>query len=225
MNFLAKKMLKKKLDKEGSKFIAPLFPGGVVRPHDLRRIADVCERFPESRIKLSGEIIIGGIKDKERSEELKKMLGLPFFSVAGFSVRPVKVCSGGFICDNNLKDSHSLGLRLDEMFRGKELPFKMIIAVSGCSRSCAESLVRDIGIVASKKGYSIFVGGAAGARPRIGKKLVENVPEKDVIETVEKITALYGEMGRTPERLGIFIDRIGFEKFKEEILSPFSSRK
>ena len=213
-------MLKKKLDKEGRKFITPLFPGGIVTPEQLKRIADVCEKFPESKIKLSGEIVIGGIKDEERNEELRKMLALPVFNVAGFSVRPVKVCAGGFLCDNNLQDCHLLGEKLDVMFRGKELPFKMIIAVSGCSRSCSESLVKDIGIVASKKGYSVFVGGAAGARPRVAEKLVENISEQEVIEIVKRIVSFYQEKGKTPERLGLFIDRIGFERFKEKVSPP-----
>lgn len=218
MNFFMKKMMKRKLDREDKKFIAPHFPGGAVKPDDLRKIADLCERFPESRIKLSGEIIIGGISDEERRGEFRKMLGLPTVSVAGFSVRPVRICAGGFICDHNLQDSRSLGLKLDELFHGRMLPFKMIISVSGCLRSCAEPLVRDIGIVASQKGYAIYAGGAAGAKPRIGKKLFQDINETQVIDIVEKIINLYEKEGKTPERIGKFIERIGFERFKKEII-------
>lgn len=212
------RMIEKKLDQEDKKFIAPRFPGGVVKPDDLRKIADVCERFPESKIKLTGEIIIGGIRDRERNDEFREMLGISTFSVAGFSVRPVRICAGGYTCDNNLRDSFPFGLKLDEMFSGKKLPFKLIISVSGCSRSCAEPAIRDVGIVASKKGYSISVGGAAGARPRIGEKLIENASEEEVISILEKIIDLYQEDGKTPERLGIFIQRIGFEIFKGKIM-------
>lgn len=216
MNFLAKRMVMKRLDKEDKKFIAPHFRAGVVTPQDLRKIADVCEKFPESKIKLSSEMIIGGIPDESRNEEFRRMLGLSTFSVAGFCIRPVKICAGGFICDNNLQDSFSLGLKLDEKFSGRMLPFKMIISVSGCARCCSEPLVRDIGIVACRQGYAIFVGGAAGARPRIGIRLADNLSDAEVIDTIERITCLYEKMGKTPERLGMFIERLGFERFKQE---------
>lgn len=216
MNFLVKKIMMKKLDKEDKKFIAPHFRAGVVTPQDLRKIADVCEKFPECKIKLGAEIIIGGVTEEARNDEFRRMLGLPAFSVAGFCIRPVKICSGGFACDNNLRDSFSLGLELDKKFSGRKLPFKMIISISGCARCCSEPMVRDIGIVASRQGYAIFVGGAAGARPRIGIRLIDNLSESEVIDTAERIIGLYEKMGKTPERLGMFIERIGFERFKQE---------
>ena len=146
----------------------------------------------------------------------RQILGLPTYSVAGFSMRPVKLCSGGYICDNNVRDSFSLGLTLDKKFSGRRLPFKMIISVSGCSRSCSEPLVKDIGVVASKEGYSLFVGGAAGRKPRIAQRLLDNLNEQEVIHAVERIVSLYEKKGRTPERLGIFIEKMGLEKFREE---------
>jgi len=217
-SFLAKKMITMKLDKEDRKFIAPHFRAGVLTPQDLRKIADVCERFPESKIKLSSEMIIGGISDESRNEEFKRILGLPTFSVAGLCVRPVKICAGGFICGNNLQDSFSLGFKLDEIFSGRRLPFKMIISVSGCARSCSEPRVRDIGIVASRQGYSIFAGGAAGAKPRIGIKLIDDLSGSSVIDIIERIISLYEKRARTCERLGLFMERIGFERFKSSVL-------
>lgn len=216
MNFLARKILSAELAKQDAKFIAPHFPAGAVTPQELRRIADACEKFPGCRIKLSAEIIIGGIKDEEQGQELRRTLGMPVSSVAGFCVRPVKACAGGYICGNNQQDSFFLGIKLDERFCGRKLPFKMIISVSGCARCCSEPHVRDIGIVASRKGYSVFVGGAAGARPRIGIKFAENLNEGEVLDTVARIIGVYEKKGRTPERLGAFIERVGLDKFKEE---------
>lgn len=217
MNFIVKKVLERKIDKEDKKYIAPHFPGGLITQDDLRKIADACAKFPEAKIKLTGEIIVGCIKDRARNEDCRVMLGLPTYSVAGFSIRPVKLCSGGYVCDNNVQDSLGLGLKLDKMFSGRRLPFKMIISVSGCGRCCSEPLVKDIGIVASQDGYSLFAAGAAGARPRIARKLLDNLDEGEVVDTVEKIIRLYEGKGKTPERLGIFIEKMGWDKFKEEI--------
>lgn len=221
MNFLLEKFMLKKLDSEDRKFISPHFPGGVVSPSELRRIADICEKFPESRIKLTAEIVIGGIKEETRNEEFRRMLGLATASVAGFCIRPVKICAGGYTCNNNLQDSFSLGMKLDEKFSGKKLPFKMIISVSGCGRCCSEPLVKDIGIVASRKGYSLYVGGAAGGKPRIAIMLANNLNESGVMEALEKIIGIYEKMGKAAERLGRFIERIGFVEFKEKICAGY----
>lgn len=216
MNFIVKKVLENKMDKEGKKFIVPYFPAGKLTPDSLRKIADICDKFPEIKLKLSGDIIIGGIKDEARSEECREKLGLPTYNVAGLSLRPVKNCAGGYICDNNLQDSFSLAIKLDEKFSGRKLPFKLIISVSGCPRCCSEPLVKDIGIVASCNGYSVFVGGAAGAKPRIAQKIIDSALEEEVVGIVERIVSLYEKKGKTPERLGIFIEKMGLDKFKEE---------
>ena len=216
MNIIGEKILRHQVAKESKKFIAPHFSGGALTPDDLRKIADLCERFPESKLKISGDLVIGGITDMKRNDEFRKLLDLPTYSVAGFSIRPVKACSGGYICDNNLQDSFSLGLKLDKMFSGKSAPFKAIISVSGCGRCCSEPLVKDIGIVASVSGYSVYVGGAAGAKPRIAQKIIDKLNEEQVIAVVEKIVKLYEAKGELTQRLGIFIEKMGLEKFKEE---------
>ncbi|PIQ89121.1 MAG: sulfite reductase [Candidatus Omnitrophica bacterium CG11_big_fil_rev_8_21_14_0_20_42_13] len=217
MNFIARKIIHSSLDKEGNKFIALHFPGGVLAPADLRRIADACDEFGESKIKLGSEIIIGGVSDKKRNEECRKKLNTPTFKVAAFCVRPVKVCAGGYICGNNLQDSFSLGTGLDKRFHGIETPFKLVISVSGCPRCCAESKVKDIGIVASSKGYDLFVGGAAGARPRIAVNFARGISEEEAGILVERIIKRYQKGAKFAERLGLFIERIGLDKFKEEI--------
>lgn len=216
MNFVAKKILEHKLVEEDRKYIVPHFPGGVVTADDLHKIVGICAQFPEIKLKLSGEIIIGGMKEETRNKECRRMLGLATQRIAGFSIRPVKICAGGYLCANNLQDSFSLGIKLDEIFCGRKLPFKMIISISGCSRSCSEPRVKDIGIVANRHGYSIFIGGAAGAKPRIAQKLIDNVKAEEVIAFVERIVKFYEEKGKIPERLGIFVEKMGFDKFKEE---------
>ena len=78
--------------------------------------------------------------------------------------------------------------------------------------------------MASKKGYTIFAGGAAGARPKIGEKLIENASEQEVIDILGKIIDLYQKDAKTPERLGIFMERIGSERFKKEIITTQGDR-
>ncbi len=194
--------------------IAPHFPGGVMTPDALRKMADLCEKYPEARLKLSGDLVIGGITDPERNEAGRNLMGLPTYSVSGASIRPVKICSGGYLCENNLQDSFALGLKLDRLFSNKPTPSKLIIAVSGCGRNCAEPLVKDIGIVATPGGYSVYVGGAAGAKPRIAQKLMDQLDEAQVIALVERIVRVYAAKGKARERLGSLIEKMGMDEFK-----------
>ncbi|MBF0121853.1 MAG: NAD(P)/FAD-dependent oxidoreductase [Candidatus Omnitrophica bacterium] len=219
MNIIVETFIKPNIESESKKFIAPHFPGGVLTSADLRKIADVCEKFPENKLKINGDLTIGGITNPKRNDECRQSLGLPTYSVAGFSIRPVKVCAGGYMCDNNLQDSFSLGLKLDKMFSGKPVPFKLIISVSGCPRGCSEPLVKDIGIISARNGYSVHVGGAAGGKPRIAQKIAEKLNEEQVMALVEKIVTFYELRGKTMERLGVLIDRVGMENFKATIVS------
>jgi NAD(P)H-nitrite reductase large subunit len=207
-----------KIDAEDRKYIVPHFPGGMLTPGDLRKIADLCEKYPESKIKQSGEIIIGGIRDVQRNDDARRNLGLPTASIAGFCVRPVRICSGGYICDNNQQDSLALGLELDRLFCGRKLPFKLIISVSGCARSCSEPLVKDIGIRASRSGFNMYVGGAAGANPRIAVELATRKSHREIIGLTTRVIELYEKQAKMAERLGKFIERTGFDKFREQVL-------
>lgn len=193
--------------------IAPHFAAGVLKPDELRRIADLCEQFPEAKIRLSGDLIIGGIADPARQEAALQRLGLPTYDVAGNAIRPIKVCSGGYTCANNVQASFPLATKLDQRFAGRPMPFKLLISVAGCGRCCTEPKVRDIGVVATKTGYAIYVGGAAGAKPRLAQKIADNLSEPEVIGCLERIAAVYQQKGKFPERLGAFIEKLGVEQF------------
>jgi NAD(P)H-nitrite reductase large subunit len=206
--------LKPGVAKESAKIIAPHFPGGVLTPDDLRKIADACEKFPEARLRLSGDLVIGGFTDPSRHADCQKLLGLPTYSVSGFSIRPVKICSGGYLCDNNLQDSFALGIKLDQLFAGKSVPAKLVMGVAGCGRNCSEPLVKDIGVVATPGGYTLYAGGAAGAKPRLAQKLADQLDGEQVIALVEKILSVYVAHGKPRERLGSVMEKLGLENFK-----------
>ena len=225
MNVIVSNIIRHQVEKESKKFIVPHFPGGVLTPEALRKMADACEAFPEARLKISGELMIGGITDSRRNDACREKLGLPTFSIAGPSVRPVKACAGGYICDNNVQDTFALSLKLDKLFAGRPLPFKMIIAVSGCGRNCSEPRVRDIGVVAQKNGYVVFAGGAAGGKPRIAREIATVPDDEQVVVLVEKIIQFYAANGRTMERLGAVIERLGMDTFCKACgLSPVPDR-
>lgn len=98
-----------------------------------------------------------------------------------------------------------------------QLPWKFKIGVSGCANSCAEPVVKDIGLIGTSKGWRLLVGGSSGVKPRLGQMLAENLSDEEVLSLIDRIIIYYKDHAKK-QRLGEFIDEISFEKFKQEIL-------
>ncbi len=130
----------------------------------------------------------------------------------GLCMRGVKACPGSQYCSLGQQDALALGLRLEERFAHMSLPNKMKIAVSGCTLDCAESHVRDIGIVGGKKGYTLELGGSAGASPRIADKVATGLSTEEVEAAVDRVIEAYKKLGKK-KRLGVAIQQVGLEKF------------
>jgi nitrite reductase (NADH) large subunit len=133
----------------------------------------------------------------------------------GKSMRTVKTCVGQEFCRFGLGDSTKLGVELETRLQGMESPAKMKLAVSGCPRNCAESYVKDVGIVAIDGGrWEIYIGGAAGAHVRKGDLLAT----VDDAETAKKLTGrflqYYRENAKWLERTYAFVPRVGLDRIK-----------
>lgn len=197
---------------------AVVFDGTVMTPQDLRRIAEALERHGAKLVKFSESqrMVVVGV-DPERLNELCEDAGVKLAPAVGNVVRSVKFCPGSALCTKGFQDSIAMAEKL-KRFEGVEVPDKMKIAISGCPNSCTEPAVRDIGLMGTKDGFTIFVGGSAGRRPRIGWKLAEKVDPDRAVEIVERIVEFYKSRGRRGKRLGDVIEEIGFEEFKREVL-------
>jgi NAD(P)H-nitrite reductase large subunit len=191
---------------------------GVVTPELLRRIADVAEKYEAQAIKITGatRIAIVGLKEEDIDsvwEDLKLEPG----AAVGLCVRSVRTCPGTTFCKLGKQDSLGVAAKLDEAYHGKQLPGKFKMAVSGCGLSCAESWVRDVGLIGKEDGWVLTIGGNVGAKPRIGQELVSGLDDDAAIAAVEKVVAYYSENAKKGERLGKMIDRVGLEPFLEAL--------
>jgi len=197
---------------------AVVFDAVVTTPQDLKRIAEALEKHGVKLIKFSESqrMVVVGV-DPEKLDELCKDAGVGLAPAVVRGVRSVKFCPGSALCVVGLQDSIAMAERL-KRFEGMELPDKLKIAIAGCQNSCTEPAVRDIGLMGTKEGWTIFVGGSAGRKPRIGWKLAENVSSEDAEKLVEKIIEFYKDNAKKGQRLGDFIESIGFEEFKNAIL-------
>ncbi len=198
--------------------VAPHIPCGVVTPEMLRKIADVAEKYNAQAIKITGatRIAIVGL-DEEHIDQVWDDLQLDKGAAVGLCVRSIRACPGTTFCKIGQQDALGVGMELDQRYHGKELPGKFKMAVSGCQLSCAESWVRDIGLIGKKDGWQVVIGGNVGAKPRIGEEIVSGLDDSLALEVVDKIVQYYKENAKKNERLGKMINRIGMTPFKDAI--------
>jgi len=199
--------------------IAPHIPGGITDTATLRKICDVADKYQVQAIKLTSaqRIALLGVREEDL-DSIWADLAEPQGAAIGLCVRSVKICPGTSYCKRGVQDSISLGLKLDSIYHAMELPNKMKMGVSGCMVSCAESAVKDIGVMGTTKGWKIMVGGNAGARPRLGDVLVDNVPSEEEVLTIVAKVINYYKNSSSQNRIGRIIEEIGIERFREEVL-------
>jgi nitrite reductase (NADH) large subunit len=211
------------IQNDGTFSVVPRIPGGVTSPAQLRRLADVAEKYHVGLVKITGgqRIDLLGIK-KEDLPGVWRDLGMPSGHAYTKAFRTCKTCVGTDFCRYGVGDSTSLGIAIETRFQGVESPHKMKLAVSGCARNCAEATVKDIGAVAIPDGWQIFVGGAAGLRVRAGDLLATVATHEDVLRLIGRFIQYYRENARYAERSPGFVERIGIERLRSYLLNESS---
>jgi NAD(P)H-nitrite reductase large subunit len=195
--------------------IAPHIPCGLVTPGLLRKIADVAEKYDVEAIKITGatRFALVGLKEQD-IDAVWHDLGVGPGAAVGLCVRSIRTCPGIKYCRLAKQDALGVGLRLDETYHGMVLPNKMKMAVSGCKLNCAESVVRDIGLVGKAEGWTLLIGGNVGPKPRLATELTDALNDDDALALIERLVAFYQEDGKKGERLGKMVDRAGLEPFR-----------
>lgn len=205
-------------DKE-SYAIVPHFSVGLVTAGDLRKIADVADKYNVTAMKITSAARIAMVGFKEEDIDAAwRDLGMDPGHAIGLCVRSIKACPGTTLCRLGKQDALALGQELDRRYHGYQLPNKCKIGVSGCINNCAETPVKDIGFVGKTKGWTLMVGGNAASRPQLARELVEDLTAEQALAITDRIIRLYAQEGKKGERLGRYIDRIGFDAFKEQVL-------
>jgi len=199
--------------------ITPHLPAGLVTPEQLRRIAATAEKFRVHTIKVTGSqrITLIGLAEEDLDAAWQD-LGTPPGRTAGLCVRSVKVCPGTDCCKRGLQDSVAVGLELDRRFHGRQLPWKMKLAVSGCPNDCAEACIRDVGLIGSPQGWHLMVGGNGGSQPRLSRRLIAHIPDQDrALSAVENLLDWFAAQQRKC-RLGKLVEEVGLDTLRHVAL-------
>lgn len=201
--------------------IVPRVPVGLVTPQILENISSVAKKYQIPIIKIvSGQrMALVGMK-AEQIEEIWKELELEPGKATELCVHYVQACPGMAVCKLGVQDSLGLGLELERLFIGLDLPGKVKMGVSGCPMTCGESFVRDIGVQGHKKGWTFIFGGNSGSHPRIGDILAEELTTGQVLDLARKCLEYYRDNGKKRERTARFAQRIGIDAMKQAIGLP-----
>ncbi|WP_229069962.1 nitrite reductase large subunit NirB [Actinoplanes sp. DH11] len=208
------------IQRDGTFSVVPQMKGGVTSPAQLRKIADVAEKYDVPMVKLTGgqRIDLLGVP-KEKLPAIWADLDMPSGYAYAKSFRTVKTCVGSDFCRFGVGDSTALGIALEERYQGLEGPGKMKLAVTGCPRNCAEAYCKDLGVVAIDGGkWEIYVGGAAGAHIRKGDLLTTVGTAEEVIRLTGRFLQYYRENANWLERTYTFVPRIGIDRIREIVV-------
>ena len=205
------------IQKDGTFSVVPRMRGGVTSPDELRRIADVADKYQIPMVKVTGSqrIDLLGVK-KADLPAVWRDLGMPSGQAYTKGVRMVKTCVGTEFCRFGVQDSTSTGIELEERLENLFTPHKFKMGVVGCPRNCAEATVKDLGLIGQDGSWQVVVGGAAGKSVRKADLLVTVETRQEALEASELFFQYYRENGNYLERSYDFVGRLGIEKIRKE---------
>ena len=194
--------------------VTPRMPLGTISAEQLDIINSVVRDFglPGVRVTAGQRLKLQGIPEG-RVQEVVDRLG----PVGEFCKYYVQACPGSTTCRMGMRDSMAMGGRLETFLNTLDLPSKLKCGVSGCSMCCAESFVRDVGLVGRNKGWTVLFGGNAGKRVRVADELARDVSDDEALDIMARALALYARDAKRNERTARFVERVGIEAVRSAL--------
>ncbi|PJI86773.1 nitrite reductase large subunit NirB [Luteimicrobium subarcticum] len=199
------------MQKDGTYSVVPRMPGGEVTPEGLIVIGEIARDYG-LYTKLTGgqRIDMFGARMEQLPDIWRRLVDAGFESgqAYGKSVRMVKSCVGSTWCRYGVQDSVGMAVRLELRYRGLRSPHKIKLGVSGCARECAEARSKDVGIIATEKGWNVYVGGNGGFTPRHARLLAEDLDDDALIRTVDRFLMYYVRTADRLQRTAPWVDDV-----------------
>lgn len=197
--------------------ITPDIPGGFVSAETLEKIAKVSKKYNGVLKITSGQrILITNLKEEDLPH-IWDELGMEPAVLKANSVKNVEICPAGF-CKRSKYNTIGIGMKLTKKYSKKEMPCRTKIGVAGCRNSCGSVYAKDVGVIADVTGLMVVAGGSAGFNPRIADIIAKDLDETQTLKLIDSIFDYYKENAELGEKLGFMIERLGIEKFKEDVI-------
>jgi nitrite reductase (NADH) large subunit len=214
------------IQKDGTYSVIPRMWGGETTADELRRIADVVDKYKIPTVKVTGgqRIDLLGVK-KEDLVNVWKDIGMPSGHAYAKALRTVKTCVGSEWCRMGTQDSTKMGKDLERAMWRMYAPHKVKFAVSGCPRNCAEAGIKDVGIIGVDSGWEMYIAGNGGIKTEVAEFFTKVKTSEEVMEYTGAFMQLYREEGWYLERTVHYVKRVGMDYVKKKILEDEAGRK
>jgi nitrite reductase (NADH) large subunit len=199
------------LQKDGTYSVVPRVPGGEIAPAKLIALGEVAKKFGlYTKITGAQRIDLFGARVEQLPLIWKDLIDAGFESghAYGKALRTVKSCVGSTWCRYGVQDSVSMAIRIEQRYRGLRSPHKLKMAVSGCTRECAEAQGKDVGVIATEKGWNLYVCGNGGMKPRHADLLAKDLSDKELIQFIDRFLMLYIRTGDRLQRTSTWLENL-----------------
>ncbi len=189
------------IQKDGSYSVVPRMPGGEVTPDGLIAVGQVAKKYGlYTKITGGARVDMFGARVEQLPAIWEELIAAGFESghAYGKSLRTVKSCVGSTWCRYGVDDSVGLAVELENRYKGLRAPHKIKFGVSGCTRECAEAQGKDVGIIATERGWNLYVCGNGGMKPRHAELLASDLSKAELVRLIDRFLSFYV---RTADRL------------------------
>ncbi len=211
------------LQKDGTYSVVPRIPGGEITPEKLIVIGEVARKY-DLYTKITGgqRVDLFGARVDQLPLIWRELVDAGFESghAYGKSMRTVKSCVGSSWCRFGVQDSVGMAIALEQRYRGIRSPHKFKLAVSGCTRECAEAQSKDVGVIATEKGWNLYVCGNGGMRPRHAELLAADLDDSQLIRYIDRFLMFYIRTADRLQRTSVWRENLegGLDYLKAVIL-------
>ena len=199
------------LQKDGTYSIVPRIPGGEITPARLIVLGGIAQRYGlYTKITGAQRIDMFGARVDQLPHIWKELVDAGFESghAYGKALRTVKSCVGSTWCRYGVQDSVGMAIAIEKRYRGIRSPHKLKMAVSGCTRECAEAQGKDVGIIATEKGWNLYVCGNGGMKPRHADLLATDLDDATLIRYIDRFLMFYIRTGDRLQRTSVWLENL-----------------
>ncbi len=211
------------MQKNGTYSIVPRVAGGEITPEKLIVLGEVAKKY-NLYTKITGgqRIDLFGAQLHELPLIWKELVDAGFETghAYGKSVRTVKSCVGSTWCRYGVQDSVGMAIDIENRYKGLRSPHKLKFAVSGCTRECAEAQSKDIGVIATEKGWNLYVCGNGGMKPRHADLFATDLDDETLIKYIDRVLMFYIKTADRLQRTSVWMDNLegGLDYLREVVI-------
>jgi nitrite reductase (NADH) large subunit len=212
------------IQKDGTYSVVPRMAGGEVTPDGLIAVGQIAKKYGlYTKITGGQRVDMFGARVEQLPAIWEELIAAGFESghAYGKALRTVKSCVGSTWCRYGVDDSVGLAVELENRYKGLRAPHKIKFGVSGCTRECAEAQGKDVGVIATEKGWNLYVCGNGGMKPRHAELLASDLSKQDLLRYIDRFLMFYIRTADRLQRTSVWRDNLegGLDYLKDVIVA------